>query len=226
MHRTGFQGSPIALSRYLADHIPDGRFLELPGSDGPPWFEHPEAFIDATREFAAELAGESARPTRAERVMATVLFTDLVSSTERAQQVGDGEWRNLLQLHEDVSRRCVGDTGGKMVKTTGDGILATFESPGRAISCASTMSRNLERLRLPIRAGIHTGEIEVRGDDVGGIAVHIAARIMAAAAPAEVLVSRTVRDLVTGSGFAFADRGQHALKGIDGEWQLFAATPT
>jgi class 3 adenylate cyclase len=226
MHRTGFQGSPIALSRYLADHIPDGRFLELPGSDGPPWFEHPEAFIDATREFAAELAGESARPTRAERVMATVLFTDLVSSTERAQQVGDSEWRNLLQLHEDVSRRCVGDTGGKMVKTTGDGILATFESPGRAISCASTMSRNLERLRLPIRAGIHTGEIEVRGDDVGGIAVHIAARIMAAAAPAEVLVSRTVRDLVTGSGFAFADRGQHALKGIDGEWQLFAATPT
>ena len=224
MHRTGFQGFPMALSRYLADHVPDGRFLELPGSDGPPWFEHPDAFIEATRDFAAELAGGSIRPSRAERVMATVLFTDLVSSTERAQQVGDSQWRNLLQLHEDVSRRCVGDTGGKVVKTTGDGILATFDAPGRAISCASSMSRSLERLGLPIRAGIHTGEIEVRGEDVGGIAVHIAARVMAVAAPTEVLVSRTVRDLVAGSDFAFADRGHHDLKGIEGEWQLFAAT--
>jgi class 3 adenylate cyclase/pimeloyl-ACP methyl ester carboxylesterase len=222
LHRTGFQGFPMALSRYLANHIPNGRFLELPGSDGPPWFEHADLFIDATRDFAQELVGEAAHPTRTERVMATVLFTDLVSSTERAQQVGDSEWRNLLQLHEDVSRRCVGDTGGKVVKTTGDGILATFDVPGRAIACAATLSRNLERLRLPIRAGIHTGEIEVRDDDVGGIAVHIASRVMAAAAPTEVLVSRTVRDLVVGSDFVFSDRGNHSLKGIDGEWQLFA----
>jgi len=222
MHRTGFQGFPMSLSRYLADHIPNGRFLELPGSDGPPWFEHADRFIEATREFARGLVGDAAHPTRAERVMATVLFTDLVSSTERAQQVGDSEWRNLLQLHEDMSRRCVGDTGGRIVKTTGDGILATFDVPGRAISCATTLSRNLKRLGLPIRAGIHTGEIEVRGDDVGGIAVHIASRVMAAAAPAEVLVSRTVRDLVVGSDFVFSDRGQHSLKGIDGEWELFA----
>jgi class 3 adenylate cyclase len=222
MHRTGFQGFPMALSRYLADHIPNGRFLELPGSDGPPWFEHADLFIQATRDFAQDLVGETAHKTREERVMATVLFTDLVASTERAQQVGDGEWRNLLQLHEDVSRRCVDDTGGKTVKITGDGILATFDVPGRAISCATTMSRNLGRLGLPIRAGIHTGEIEVRGEDVGGIAVHIASRVMAAAAPAEVLVSRTVRDLVVGSDFVFADRGAHTLKGIEGEWQLFA----
>lgn len=224
MHRTDFQGLPMALSRYLADNIPNGRFLELPGRDGPPWFDHPEAIIQATRVFAEELVGDTVRPTRTERVMATVLFTDLVSSTERAQLVGDSEWRNLLQLHEDVSRRCVGDSGGKMVKSTGDGILATFDAPGRAVACASTLSRNLERLGLPIRAGVHTGELEVRGGDVGGIAVHIAARVMAAAASAEVLVSRTVRDLVIGSDFVFADRGPHTLKGVDGEWQLFAVT--
>jgi class 3 adenylate cyclase len=221
MHRTGFHGFPISLSRYLADHIPNARFLELPGSDGPPWFE-PDAVIDATREFAAELIGDTAQPSRSERVMATVLFTDLVASTERAQQVGDREWRDLLQLHEDMSRRCVDDGGGTVVKTTGDGILATFAVPGWAISCASALSRNLNRLGLPIRAGIHTGEIEVRGDDVGGIAVHIASRVMAAATSSEVLVSRTVRDLVVGSDYSFIDRGEHTLKGIDGEWQLYA----
>jgi class 3 adenylate cyclase/pimeloyl-ACP methyl ester carboxylesterase len=222
MHRTGFQGFPMALSRYVADNIPNGRFLELSGSDGPPWFDHPEEFIDATRAFVEELIGDEARPARAERVMATVLLTDLVASTERAQQVGDSEWRNLLQLHEDVSRRSVDDGDGRIVKTTGDGILATFDSPGKALNCAASLSRNLDRVGLPVRAGIHTGEIEIRGDDVGGIGVHIAARVMAAATSAEVLVSRTVRDLVVGSEFTFIDRGAHLLKGIDGEWQLFA----
>jgi class 3 adenylate cyclase len=222
MHRSGFQGFPIALSRYLAEHIPNGRFLELPGSDGPPWFEDADVFIEATRAFATELAGDNARPSRTAREMSTVLFTDMVSSTERAQQVGDSEWRALLQLHEDVSRRCVVDGGGKLVKNTGDGILATFQIPGGAIACASALSRNLSRLGLPIRAGIHTGEIEVRGEDIGGIAVNIASRVMAAADPSEILVSRTVRDLVVGSEFSFTDRGAHALKGIEGDWQLFA----
>ena len=222
LHRTGFQGFPMGLSRYLADHIPGARFIEMPGADGAPWFDHPDLFIDTIRELITEIAGDQAQPTRVERVMATVLFTDLVSSTERAQAVGDSEWRNLLQLHEDVSSRCVRDAGGNLVKNTGDGILATFDVPGMAVRCASALSSSLGRLGLPIRAGIHTGEVEMRGADVGGIAVHIAARVMSAADAGEVLVSRTVRDLVVGSELGFEDRGPMKLKGVDGEWQVYA----
>ena len=161
---------------------------------------------------------------RARRLLATVLFTDIVGSTERAQAAGDLRWRELLDRHDDVVRRQLRQEAGRLVKSTGDGILAVFDAPGRAVRCALGLRRELRGIGIEIRAGLHTGELDVRDDDVGGIAVHIGARIMAAAAPGEILVSRTVRDLVTGSGIALEDRGTHALKGLDDRWQLFAAS--
>jgi len=158
------------------------------------------------------------------RVLATVLFTDIVGSTERARVLGDQRWRELLDLHDAAARRLVDQEGGRLVKSTGDGILAVFDGPGRGIRCALALRAELHGSGIEIRAGLHTGELDVRSDDVGGIAVHIGARIMAAAGPGEVLVSRTVRDLVTGSGLALEDRGTHTLKGIADQWQLFAAS--
>jgi class 3 adenylate cyclase len=154
--------------------------------------------------------------------MATVLLTDIVGSTTRAQELGDSEWVAMLRLHDDLTRGVVEDYGGRVVKNTGDGVLATFDGPGRGLLSASVLSPTLARAGLPIRAGLHTGEIEQRGDDISGIGVHIAARVMAAAEAGEILVSRTVRDLVVGSEFRFEDRGAHALKGVEGDWQLFA----
>jgi class 3 adenylate cyclase len=151
-----------------------------------------------------------------------VLFTDIVASTERASELGDRRWRELLEVHDDLGRRLVEQWGGRVVKSTGDGLLATFDGPGRAIACAAALREQLGDIDLQIRAGLHAGEVEVRGDDVGGIAVHIAARILAEAAPGEILVSRTVRDLVAGSDRALADRGTRRLKGVEGDWQLFA----
>jgi class 3 adenylate cyclase len=159
-----------------------------------------------------------------QRPLATVLFTDIVGSTERALTVGDQRWRELLDAHDAAARRLVAANGGRLVKRTGDGILATFDGPGRAIRCALALRRELRAIGVEIRAGLHTGEVEVRDGDVGGIAVHIGARVMAAAAPGEVLVSRTVRDLVAGSGIALEDRGAHTLKGLGDQWQLFAAS--
>jgi class 3 adenylate cyclase len=167
------------------------------------------------------LEAEAAAP--AQRLLATVLFTDIVGSTERALAVGDRRWRELLDAHAAAARRLVAAEGGRLVKETGDGILAVFDGPGRAIGCALALRRELRDLGVEIRAGLHTGELEVRDADVGGIAVHIGARVMAAAGPGEVLVSRTVRDLVAGSGIALEDRGSHTLKGLDDTWQLFAA---
>jgi class 3 adenylate cyclase len=161
---------------------------------------------------------------QARRLLATVLFTDIVGSTERAQVAGDQRWRELLDVHDELARRLVAEEGGRLVKRTGDGILAVFDGPGRAIRCALALRRELREVGLDIRAGVHVGELDLRGDDVGGIAVHIGARIMAAAGPGEVLVSRTVRDLVTGSGIALEDRGTHALRGLADPWQLFAAS--
>jgi class 3 adenylate cyclase len=160
----------------------------------------------------------------AQRLLATVLFTDIVGSTERAREAGDQRWRELLDRHDELARRLVAREGGRLVKRTGDGILAAFDTPGRAVRCALGLRAELDGIGIQVRAGLHTGELDVRDDDVGGIAVHIAARIMAAAGPGEVLVSRTVHDLVTGSGIALEDRGSHALKGLDDLWQLFAAT--
>jgi class 3 adenylate cyclase len=157
-----------------------------------------------------------------ERALATVVFTDIVGSTERARQVGDRRWAELLDLHDRVARELVGELQGRLVKSTGDGILALFDRPGRGIRCATALRDRLRGGGVEIRAGVHTGEIQLRGDDVGGIAVHFAARVMAAAAPGEVLVSGTVHDLVAGSDHVLEDRGAHALKGIAGEWRLFA----
>jgi class 3 adenylate cyclase len=159
---------------------------------------------------------------RTGRGLATVLFTDIVGSTDRAREFGDVRWREVLDRHDRAARRLVEQEQGELIKTTGDGILAVFEAPGRAISCARALSRDLRELGLGIRAGIHTGEVEFRGDDVGGIAVHIAARIMDTARPDEILVSRTVRDLVAGSEVHLADRGFHGLRGVAEDWQLFA----
>jgi class 3 adenylate cyclase len=157
-----------------------------------------------------------------ERALATVLFTDIVGSTERARQVGDRRWGELLDTHDRLARELVGQLQGRLVKSTGDGILALFDRPGRAIRCATALRDRLRGSGVEIRAGVHTGEVQLRGDDVGGIAVHFAARVMAAAAPGEVLVSGTVHDLVAGSDYVLEDRGAHALKGIGGEWRLFA----
>jgi class 3 adenylate cyclase len=156
------------------------------------------------------------------RVLATVLFTDIVGSTERAAALGDRRWRELLQVHDDLGRRLVEQWGGRVVKTTGDGLLATFDGPGRAIGCAVTFRDQLGDIDLQLRAGLHAGEVELGGDDVGGIAVHIAARILAEADPGEIVVSRTVRDLIAGSDHTLTDRSTRRLKGVEGDWQLFA----
>jgi class 3 adenylate cyclase len=157
-----------------------------------------------------------------ERALATVLFTDIVGSTERARQVGDRRWGELLDTHDRLARELVGQFHGRLVKSTGDGVLALFDRPGRGIRCATALRDRLRGSGVEIRAGVHTGEVQLRGEDVGGIAVHFAARVMAAAAAGEVLVSATVRDLVAGSDYVLEDRGAHALKGIGGEWRLFA----
>lgn len=211
---------PTALDRYVADTISDARFVLLPGADVAPYWESPELFLESLRDFVSDLAPIPAAA--ATRVVATVLFTDIVSSTERAQASGDAAWSHRIELHDSLSRRLVEDQMGRVVKTTGDGILARFDTPGRGILSAVALRDQLNRIGLPIRAGLHTGEVEVLGDDLGGVGVHIAARVMAAAGQEEILVSRTVRDLVVGSQFRFDDRGTHQLKGVEGGWQLFA----
>jgi class 3 adenylate cyclase/pimeloyl-ACP methyl ester carboxylesterase len=217
LHHTGFQPLPVAHGRYLAERIPGARLVEVPG-DLPLLWEPPDLVLGLVEEFLTGVPGTA--PTR--RVLATVLFTDIVGSTERAAELGDRRWRELLQVHDDLAGRLVDRWGGRLVKTTGDGILATFDGPGRAVGCAVAVRDELRGVGMRIRAGLHAGEVELRDGDVGGIAVHIAARVLAAAGPGEVLVSRTVRDLVTGSDMVLEDRGAHHLKGVEGAWQLFA----
>ena len=222
LHRKDYQWLQPEFSRYVADHMPEARYLELPGGDADIYFDYPDEFLSAIRQFLDEIEPSSGRPPPAARFMATVLLTDIVSSTSRAQELGDAEWVHLLRLHDDLSHNVITEHGGRVVKTTGDGVLAVFDGPGRGLSGASALSIALHRAGLPIRAGLHTGEVESRGEDVGGIGVHIAARVMAEAGPGDILVSRTVRDLVVGSEFRFLDRGSHTLRGIEGDWQLFA----
>jgi class 3 adenylate cyclase len=217
LQHTDFAFLPVAHGRYLAEHIPGARLVEVPG-DLPLLWELPGPVLEAVEEF---LTGVD-RPAVSTRVLATVLFTDIVGSTERAAELGDRRWRELLQVHDDIAGRLVDRWGGRLVKTTGDGVLATFDGPGRAVGCATSLREELRGIDMEIRAGLHSGEVELRDGDVGGIAVHIAARVLAAAGPGEVLVSRTVRDLVTGSDTALEDRGAHRLKGVEGTWQLFA----
>jgi class 3 adenylate cyclase len=221
LHRRGFGLVPIAQGRYLAAHIKGAKLVELPGSDVDLMWETPQLALDEVEEFLTGLR-RTAEPSR---ILATVLFSDIVGSTERAVRLGDRRWRELLEVHDELAGRLVERFHGQLVKTTGDGILATFDGPGRAIRCAAALRDELGGIDLQIRVGLHTGEIELRDGDIGGIAVHIAARVMAAARPREILASSTVHDLVVGSDIAMDDRGTQPLKGIEGAWQLYAARP-
>jgi class 3 adenylate cyclase/esterase/lipase len=205
-------------SEYIASRIPNAKLVMLPGNENFIGAGDTDAIIDEAEEF---LTGtRHARPP--DRVLATVMFTDIVDSTKQAAEMGDRSWRDLLERHDDLVRRHLGRYQGREVKTTGDGFLATFDGPARAIRCASDISEAVKALGIEIRAGLHTGECEVRGNDVAGMAVHIGARVGAAAEAGEVLVSSTVKDLVVGSGIEFAERGTQELKGVPGEWRLFA----
>jgi class 3 adenylate cyclase len=219
MHRAKDRLVPLEFGRQLAEQIPGARFLELAGKDHMPWFGDQDAILDPLEEF---LVGRHETEVDPDRVLATVPFTDIVGSTKMAASLGDGGWRKLLDEHDEVVVRELDAWRGRLVKNTGDGIFATFDGPIRAILCAEHLRRQLSSLGLEIRAGIHTGEVEMRGEDIGGMAVHIGARVGSLAGAGEVLVSRTVVDLVSGSGLDFADRGTHALKGAPGEWTLYA----
>jgi class 3 adenylate cyclase len=217
VHCRGDRMIPLAQGRFLAEQISRSRFIELPGTDHLA-FTGADRLLGEVEEF---LVGSRAAA-EAERALATILFTDLVDSTARAAELGDRRWRQLLERHDAAVRRQLALHRGREVKTVGDGFLATFDGPARAIRCATALRGELDPLGLEVRSGIHTGEVELIGDDVGGIAVNIGARIGAEAVAGEVLVSSTVRELVVGSGLEFADRGVRALKGVPGEWRLFA----
>jgi pimeloyl-ACP methyl ester carboxylesterase len=220
LHRTGNRFIAVDRGRDLAEHIPGARLVELPGEDHLFHAGDTEAMLGEVEEF---LTGVRSAPDL-DRVLATVLFTDIVSSTEKAASLGDRAWRTTLAAHHEIIRRELERHRGRAVKFTGDGVLATFDGPARAIRCACAIASAVRTLGIEVRAGLHTGEIELFGDDVGGIAVHVGARVAGAAGAGEVLVSSTVKDLVAGSGIRFTDRGTHVLKGVPGEWRLFAAT--
>ena len=217
IHRTGNNFVRAGQGRWLAAHLPAARYVELPGADHVAWLGDSDAIADESEEF---LTGVRRAP-QASRVLATVLFSDIVSSTQRAAEIGDGEWRRVLDGHDDMVRRLLRRFSGREVKFTGDGFMATFDGPARAIQCAVAIRDGARQLGLDVRVGLHCGEVELRGADIGGIAVHIAQRVEALAAPGEVLVSRTVKDLVAGSTVAFDDRGEHVLKGVPDAWQLY-----
>lgn len=220
VHATGDPIAPVGGGRHLAEHIPDARWLELPGDFHGSWRpEDVAGWRDAAVDF---LVAAGAPSPSANRVLATVLFTDIISSTELASRVGDQGWQTLLDQHDRIVQSVLELFGGRLVKSTGDGVLATFDGPGRAIACARAMADALGPRGLRIRAGVHTGEIELRAGDVAGIGVVIARRVCDLADADEVLVSRTVKDLVTGSGTSFAPRGDQELKGVPGSWELFA----
>ena len=206
---------PIEGARYIAEHIPGARLVELPGTPGG---ESVYRMLQQAEEF---LTGERS-VTDIDRVLKTVLFTDIVGSTQRAAELGDGRWRDLLDAHDAATRTQLERFGGVEVNTTGDGFLAAFDGPARAIRCAQSVAAEAERLGVQVRTGVHTGECEQRGNDLAGIAVHIGARVAALAGPGEVLVTSTVRDLVAGSGLEFDDRGRTELKGVPGDWQVLA----
>ncbi|HVE67311.1 MAG TPA: adenylate/guanylate cyclase domain-containing protein [Solirubrobacteraceae bacterium] len=210
----------VGNGRWLAEHLPNARLVELEGTDHNPWYSDVETTLGEIQEF---LTGARDAP-EPERTLATVLFTDIVDSTRTASDLGDAQWRTLLERHQAAVRAALERFGGREVKSTGDGFLAVFDGPARAIRCAAAIVAAPGAEDMRVRAGVHTGECEVMGDDIGGIAVHIAARVSALAGPSEVLVSRTVKDLVAGSGIPFEDRGEHALKGIPDEWRLYAAS--
>jgi class 3 adenylate cyclase len=204
--------------RFLAEKIPAAELVEISGTDFDFWTNGAEAVLDAMQRFLASVRREEAE---LERVLATVMFTDIVGSTQKAVQLGDGEWRALLDRHHALVRSILARYRGREVDVAGDGFLATFDGPARAVRCARAIADAVKPLEIQIRAGVHTGEIELAGDDVRGIAVHIGARIAALASADEVLVSRTVKVLVAGSGLSFEDAGEHELKGVPDRWQLY-----
>ena len=218
LHRAEDTAVAVEGSRFMAERIPGAKYVELSGRDHVPMLGDADAILDEIEEFltGTRLGAET------DRVVLTVLFTDIVGSTDRAAELGDRRWRDLLDSHRMVMRRELARFRGREVATTGDGFLATFDGPARAIRCAIGARAAVRQLGLEIRAGLHTGECELLGEDVGGIAVHIGARVAASARPGEVLVSSTVKDLVAGSGLQFEDRGTHTLKGIPDEWRLLA----
>ena len=210
----------VGHGQYLGGQIPGAKYVELPGADALYWVGDTAAVLDEVEEFVTGVRGGQG----AERVLATLLFTDIVGSTDRAAHLGDKRWRDLLDRHDQRVRTEIGRFRGREVNTVGDGFVATFDSPSRAIECAVSIRETLKASDIGVRAGIHTGEIEVRGNDVAGMAVHIGARVSTLARPGEVLVSSTVKDSVVGSSIEFEERGEHQLKGVPGAWRLFSVT--
>jgi class 3 adenylate cyclase len=218
LHRVDEQVAPVEAARYIARQIPGARMIELPGSDHVPWVGDRQRLLHEIEEFltGARQLHES------DRILTTVLFTDIVGSTEKAAELGDSKWRELLERHDAIAKDRVETFRGRVVKNLGDGMFATFDGPARAIRCAESLCDSIgSELELEIRAGVHTGECEAIGDDLGGRAVHIGSRVASQAQPSEVLVSGTVKDLVVGSGLAFEDAGEHELKGVPGTWRLY-----
>lgn len=218
IHRTGDRWIRVGHGRYLAEHIADAQYIELQGDDHYPFIGDTESILREVRAFVGGAREEFVE----DRVLATVLFTDIVDSTKHAARLGDQRWRDLLDRHDDAVRDALGLFRGREVKTTGDGFLATFDGPARAVRCARKVKDTAHSMGIEIRAGLHCGEMEMRRDDVGGLAVHVGARVAALAGAGEVLVSQTVKDLTIGSGLSFVDRGVQSLKGIPGEWRIYA----
>jgi class 3 adenylate cyclase/pimeloyl-ACP methyl ester carboxylesterase len=216
LHRTGDQIEPIEAGRYVAAKMPHARLVELPGDDGIPWIGDTDALLREIRAFL----GEGVEPASAQRRLATILFTDIVGSTQRAAMLGDAGWTELLGEHHRRAREELDRFEGVEIDTAGDGFLATFDGPARAVRCARAIGERVRDLGIEIRAGVHVGEIEHVGRDIRGIAVHIGARVAAMAGPNEILVSSTVKDLTAGSGLIFDDAGEHELKGVPGRWRL------
>jgi class 3 adenylate cyclase len=217
---SGDRITPRSQGRFLADSIPDARYVEQEIDAHILWLGDLDALLGEVEEFLTGARASS----DVDRVLATVLFTDIVRSSDKATELGDRRWRDRLDQYDALVQRQLERFRGRQVKTTGDGTLAVFDGPARAVRCASAIEEAVQGLDLLIRAGVHTGEVELRGDDMAGIAVHLAARVQAQAKPSEVLVSSTVKDLVAGSGIEFENRGEHKLKGVPGTWRLFAVT--
>jgi len=218
LHRKNEPLFRIGHGLYLAEHIPDARFVEISGQDSLYWVGDTSVLLDEVEEFVTG----SRRGRRPDTAIATMMVTDIVGSTQTMAGLGQERWRDLLDRHDAAVRRQLERFGGREIKTTGDGFLATFDGPARAVTCAQAVGDAAGQLGLGVRAGVHTGEVELRGNDIAGMAVHIAARVAALAGPGEVLVTRTVIDLIVGSGIEFADRGEHELKGVPGSWHLYA----
>jgi len=223
LHRTELARLDIRGARYLAEQIPGARLVELPGRNFAPAVGDAEALFAEIEQFCADIQSGEWEPAEPDRMLATVLFTDIVGSTDKMAELGDRGWRELLEGHHTVVRRQLSRFRGIEMDTAGDGFFARFDGPARAIHCAQAITEDVRKLGIQLRAGLHTGECELADGKVAGIAVSIGARIAAAAKPGEVLVSNTVKDLVAGSGLAFEDRGPHELKGVPGEWRLYAA---